>query len=83
MSLQLRNPRSANLKHLGSERRILLTLSFDKTTQADTIQIEMDYQAATSLLALLQDAQAQHKIPIPDYFRPSGPPKLRIVEDDE
>jgi len=68
-------------KEDGETRSILFRLRCDARSQP--VEFRTTASGAMFLMKCLQELQARHKIPIPQELRPSGPPTLSIVTDDE
>jgi hypothetical protein len=65
-----------------SEKQVRFLLAFEGTSPEDSIEFELPSSHWIALAQTLQEFQAEYKIPIPRSLRPSGPPSLRVVDND-
>jgi hypothetical protein len=65
-----------------NERRVRFLLAFEGSPPEDSIEFELLFPHWIVLARDLQQFQADYKIPNARFLRPSGPPSLRVVEDE-
>jgi hypothetical protein len=79
--MNLGSPNRIMIKPDAAKTEFLFQLTFPERQQP--VEFSISAEGAMVVMSVLQRLQAKHEIPIPKASRPSGPPILRVVTNDE
>lgn len=75
-------PNRIRFSRIPHEDQLQIHLEFPDHAKRRPIVFDISFDDAMRLMFALRALQVKYKIPIPPTYRPSGKPKLWVVDDD-